>query len=108
MRSPTEPAPLDARDVQILVALAIGKSRKEIAIKLYMSPPNVAYRIRKMCALFEVHTSTSLLVAAIFSGAFPYGEWVEAAAAAATAPRSADDASTVHRLRDVLPAQPQR
>lgn len=65
----------DPRDLQILTALAAGRTRKEIARELFMSQANVAYRIRQMSKQFGTRGCTALVAMALYLRLLSLDEW---------------------------------
>lgn len=64
-----------SRDLEIIVYLAQGYSRQEIAGLLYMSQANVAYRIHLMRSRAQVQNSAALVARAYSLGLLDQTTW---------------------------------
>ena len=70
----------ECRDRAILAGLAVGHTWQVIAEELFMSLSNVSFRIRIMCARWNVPTAVSLVAKAYANRVLLAEEWPPVAA----------------------------
>ncbi|MFW8744914.1 LuxR C-terminal-related transcriptional regulator [Mesorhizobium japonicum] len=66
---------LSERDIDVLVEMAAGKARDEIATALHMSTANVAYHITRMSKKLRVRGQAAMVAAALVAGVLTSDRW---------------------------------